>query len=328
MSIQISGSVAIDTIMVFEGRFRDHILADQVHMLNVAFLTPRMRQERGGCAANIAFGLRQLGQPAAILGSIGQDGVAYRDSLADLGIDMSEVHLIEDAYTAQAFITTDLDDNQITAFHPGAMTEAHRAQIRAATAGQPAFGIVSPNGRQAMIDHAAGFAAAGIPFIFDPGQAMPMFDGPALLGMVRQATWITVNDYESEMLCRTTGHRLEELLGLLQSHPQGGIVVTKGAEGAELLMQSGERVKIPALKIEKAVDPTGCGDSFRSGLLTGLLQGEGLAVGAAIGSVMGGLKIQTRGAQNYRLTRENFTAAWQSIGYPAECPADRLGLSA
>lgn len=326
MSIQISGSVAIDTIMVFEGRFRDHILPDQVHMLNVAFLTPRMRQERGGCAANIAFGLRQLGQPAAILGSIGPDGLSYRTALEELGIDVSEVHLIEGAYTAQAFITTDLDDNQITAFHPGAMSEAHQAQIRKPSAGDAAFGIVSPNGRQAMIDHAAGFAAAGIPFIFDPGQAMPMFDGPALLSLVKQATWVTVNDYESEMLCRTTGHGLADLLSLLQPHPQGGMVVTKGAEGAEIHLQTGELIHVPALAVDKPVDPTGCGDSFRSGLLTGLLLGEGLAYGAAIGSVMGGLKIQTRGAQNYRLTRENFTAAWQSMGFKAECPASRLAL--
>lgn len=323
--IHVSGSIAIDTIMVFQGRFKDHILPDQVHMLNVAFLAPELRQEFGGCAANIAYGLRQLGRDVAVVGSIGHDGESYLQRMLDLGIDCESVVRVGDQFTAQAFITTDLDDNQITAFHPGAMNEAHRALVRrrGAVLTQPAgieIGIVSPNGKAAMQGHARAFAEAGIPFVFDPGQAMPIFSGEELKALVAQAAWLTVNDYEAELLMRQTGLDAQALSRLLP----GGLVITRGAEGADIYQRAqgvdraspsattGEVVhrRLPALSGVTAVDPTGCGDALRAGLLAGLASGGSLASSVALGILLGGLKVQVRGGQNYQLSMAELRRLW------------------
>jgi adenosine kinase len=298
MKIQVSGSVAFDTIMVFEGRFAEQILPDQVQMLNVAFLVPSMRQEFGGCAANIAFSLRGLGADVRLLGAIGRDGGPYLDRLVGLGIDCSGVVRRDDCFTPQAFITTDLDDNQITAFHPGAMNHAQEAQVLSVAG----LGIVAPNGKAAMLAHAMQFHEQAIPFIFDPGQALPVFEPHELEALIHQATWVAVNAYEGEMLSRRTGQTLETLAGWLKPHPQGGLVMTQGAAGAVVLHQ-GVRVSIPAVPVEVAVDPTGCGDAFRAGLLSGLSRGAGLLDAVEMGVVVGAIKIQSRGGQNHEISQ-------------------------
>jgi adenosine kinase len=303
--IQVSGSIAFDTIMVFEGRFKDHILSDQVHMLNVAFLTPQMRQEFGGCAANIAYGLVGLGASVSVVGALGKDGQAYRQRLEGLGVDITQTVMTEDHFTAQAFITTDLDDNQITAFHPGAMEVAWQAKVAADRSG---LGIVSPNGKRAMLDHAAAFTAADIPFVFDPGQGLPMFSKEELLAVLRQSCWLAVNDYEGEMLSRCVEMALPEIRHLLRPHPQGGVVVTRGAKGVWFAGADGEE-SLPAIPVSRAVDPTGCGDAFRAGLLWALSEGHSLAKSCRAGIVMGGLKVQSRGAQNHQVDRNQILAA-------------------
>lgn len=298
MTVHISGSIAFDTIMVFEGQFKDHILPDQVHMLNVAFLAPQMRQEFGGCAANIAYTLRGLGQACSILGAIGKDGDEYLKRLAALGIDMSRVLRADDCFSAQAFITTDMADNQITAFHPGAMNRAGEVGLGNAPA---TLGIVSPNGKAAMLRHAQEFADRQVPFIFDPGQAMPIFDAAELKTLVGQATWVAVNDYE--------GHMLSEKLGLtlfqLSQEVKAGLIVTKGAQGVEIYEQTNHRI-VEGIDVAKAlgvapVDPTGCGDAFRGGLLYGLAQGVSLADSTCLGNTMGALKVIHRGGQNHTI---------------------------
>jgi len=296
MSIAISGSIAFDTIMVFEGRFADHILPDQVQMLNVAFLAPTMRQEFGGCAANIAYGLRLLKADVCVLGALGSDGEAYLARLKSLGIDVSAIVQKHDCYTAQAFITTDLADNQITAFHPGAMNHAHESLLSDRS---PRLGIVSPNGRDAMLQHAQAFSARGVPFVFDPGQAMPVFSGDELRQLIHSATWLTVNEYEAEMLCRKTGLALSELCESLQPHPLGGVIATLGAQGADIHTRDGACTRVEAMPIGQAIDPTGCGDAFRAGLLYGLSGGMSLQRSVCIATVMGGVKIQSRGGQNH-----------------------------
>lgn len=298
MSVQISGSIAFDTIMVFEGRFRDHILPDQVHMLNVAFLAPQMRQEFGGCAANIAYTLRGLGQPCGLLGAVGRDGQDYLKRLDQMGIDVSAVLNADDCFSAQAFITTDLDDNQITAFHPGAMNRAGEVGLH-----DPAtrLGIVSPNGKEAMIRHAREFSERKIPFIFDPGQAMPVFSADDLRQLVGQATWVAVNDYEGHMLAEKIGRSLTELATQLP----GGLIVTRGSLGVDLMERS-ESTRVEGLAVQElfglpAIDPTGCGDAFRGGLLYGLARGASLLDSARLGNIMGALKVVHRGAQNHRV---------------------------
>ncbi|MFZ9735257.1 MAG: carbohydrate kinase family protein [Burkholderiaceae bacterium] len=302
--IQVSGSIAFDTIMVFEGRFKDHILSDQVHMLNVAFLTPQMRQEFGGCAANIAYGLVGLGAQVAILGALGRDGHAYNERLTELGVDMGKAFVSEDHYTAQAFITTDLDDNQITAFHPGAMEVAWQSQVITDRHG---LGIVSPNGKQAMLGHAEAFAAAGIPFVFDPGQGLPMFSKQDLLGILGKASWLAVNDYEGEMLSRCIEMPLSEARGLLWPHPTGGVVITRGAQGVRVIAHDREE-SLPAMRVDNPVDPTGCGDAFRAGLLWALSEGYDLTSSCRAGVIMGGIKVQSRGAQNHLVDRNQILA--------------------
>ncbi|MFT3718114.1 carbohydrate kinase family protein [Pseudorhodoferax sp.] len=295
MASIICGSLAFDTIMRFEGRFADQILADQIHNLNVSFLVPGLRRDFGGCAGNIAYGLRQLGGVPLPMAALGSDGAGYLERLGTLGISTEYVRVLDDSYTAQAMIMTDQANNQITAFHPGAMMQAHRTQIVARP--DVKLGIISPDGRDAMLQHAEQFAAAGIPFIFDPGQGLPMFDGAALRHFVELASWVAVNDYEGRMLCERTGLGLAELSRQVQ-----GLVVTLGGEGSEVWVD-GERTPVAPVPAAAVVDPTGCGDAYRAALLYGLEQGWPLVRCAALGSRIGALKIAERGPQNYRVDR-------------------------
>jgi adenosine kinase len=292
--VLISGSVAYDTIMVFDGHFKDHILPDRVHMLNVSFLAPSLKREFGGCAANIAYTLKGLGGQPVVLAAVGRDGGDYVDRLAALGIDTTSVLRCEDLYTAQAFITTDLADNQITAFHPGAMSRAHEV----AACGPAAWGIVAPNGKDAMLRHAREYREAGIPWIFDPGQAMPMFSGDELRGLLDGATALAVNDYECTLMAEKTGLPEAELAARVDA-----MIVTRGGEGSTL--HHGGRVEaIPPVRAADARDPTGCGDAYRGGLLYGLSSGLGWPVAARLGSVMGAIKIEHLGPQNHRVDRD------------------------
>ena len=296
MSVLICGSLAFDTITTFPGRFAQQILPDQVHILNVSFLVPSMRKEFGGCAGNIAYSLKQLGGEPLVMATLGKDGVLYRNHLEHLGISLQHVHTVENDYTAQAIIITDQDNNQITAFHPGAMGQAHIQRIEANPAIQLA--IVAPDGRDAMIEHAEQLQAAGIPFVFDPGQGLPMFNGEELLRFVSQASWVAVNDYEGKMLAERTGQSLAELS---RGHLRG-LIETLGAEGCNVYVQ-GEVTHVPGVKAAAVVDPTGCGDAFRGGLLFGLSQGWDLVKSVALANRIGAIKIAVAGPQNYTLDR-------------------------
>ena len=296
MSVLICGSLAFDTITTFPGRFAQQILPDQVHILNVSFLVPSMRKEFGGCAGNIAYSLQQLGGDPLIMATLGKDGVLYRNHLENLGISLQHVRTVEDDYTAQAIIITDQDNNQITAFHPGAMGQAHIQHIE--TDPRVQLAIVAPDGRDAMIQHAEQLQAAGIPFVFDPGQGLPMFNGEELLRFVSQASWVAVNDYEGKMLAERTGQSLAELS---RGHLRG-LIETLGAEGCNVYVQ-GEVTHVPGVKAEAVVDPTGCGDAFRGGLLFGLSQGWDLVKSVALANRIGAIKIAVAGPQNYTLDR-------------------------
>lgn len=296
MSVLICGSLAFDTITTFPGRFAQQILPDQVHILNVSFLVPSMRKEFGGCAGNIAYSLKQLGGEPLVMATLGKDGVLYRNHLEHLGISLQHVHTVENDYTAQAIIITDQDNNQITAFHPGAMGQAHIQRIEANPAIKLA--IVAPDGRDAMIEHAEQLQAAGIPFVFDPGQGLPMFNGEELLRFVKQASWVAVNDYEGKMLAERTGRSLAELS---RGHLRG-LIETLGAEGCNVYVQ-GEVTHVPGVKAAAVVDPTGCGDAFRGGLLFGLSQGWDLVKSVALANRIGAIKIAVAGPQNYTLDR-------------------------
>lgn len=293
MSAVICGSLAFDTIMTFEGRFAEQILPDQLHILNVSFLVPALRREFGGCAGNIAYSLKLLGGHPLPMATVGSDGAEYLARMRAQGISTEFVREVEGAYTAQAMIMTDRDNNQITAFHPGAMMQAHVTKIEARS--DIKLGMISPDGRDAMLQHAEQFKVAGIPFVFDPGQGLPMFDGAELAHFVELATWVTVNDYEGRMLCERTGLSLAEL-----SRRVYGLVVTLGADGCEVWVD-GEKTVVPPVQAEEVLDPTGCGDAFRGALLFGLEQGWSLARCAALGNRVGALKIASRGGQNYRL---------------------------
>ena len=303
--ILVSGSVAYDTIMVFEGRFEDHILPDRAHVLNVSFLTPRLKREYGGCAANIAYNLRGLGGEPVILAAVGHDAGEYVEHLRSLGIDTSAIRIDESHYTAQAFITTDLADNQINAFHPGAMSVAHLVRVDSAL---PAcWGIVGPNGKQAMIEHAEGLAAARIPFVFDPGQGMPMFDGAELRRFVEIATAVVVNDYEAAMLVERTGLGEEEIARQVDA-----LIVTRGGEGS-VLHHGGARERIEAAPVSATVDPTGCGDAYRGGLLYGLAHGWDWRRCARLGSLMGAIKIESQGPQNHAIERDAIAQRYEKV---------------
>jgi adenosine kinase len=295
MSTLICGSMAYDTIMVFRDRFKNHILPDQLHILNVAFLVPDMRREFGGCAGNIAYTLQMLGGDARIMATVGDDFAPYDDRLQRLGLSQDHIRSVPGSFTAQAFITTDLDDNQITAFHPGAMNHSHENHVGDAAGVK--LGIVAPDGRDGMIQHAREFHEAGIPFIFDPGQGLPMFNGVELEEFVRLAQYVTVNDYEAQMLQERTGRKLDELAKLVSA-----LVVTLGAKGA-VVHADGKQIEIPSVKPEAVLDPTGCGDAFRAGLLYGLANGADWALTGRLASLMGSLKIAQRGGQNHRFGR-------------------------
>jgi adenosine kinase len=295
----ICGSVAYDTILLFKDRFKSHILADKLHVLNVSFLVPDMRREFGGCAANIAYGLSLLGDRGIAMATVGEDFPPYREHLAAQGIPLEHIKVIKGTYTAQAFITTDLDDNQITAFHPGAMQQAHLNRVTDAGGGI-ALGIVAPDGRQAMIEHAAQFAAARIPFIFDPGQGLPMFGAAELKTFIAQARWVAVNDYEWGMLQEKTGFSAEDIAAQVEA-----LVVTLGAEGS-LIYTQGRKLTIPSARPKTVVDPTGCGDAYRAGLIHGLLRGLDWERIGRMASLMGALKIESLGPQNYRFTPAEF----------------------
>src|SRR5271156_3195646 len=295
----ICGSVAYDTILVFPDRFKAHILPDKIHILNVAFLVPEMRREFGGCAANIAYSLKLLGDVPVPMAAAGHDFQPYRERLAGQGICLDYIRVIDEAFTAQAFITTDLDDNQITAFHPGAMQYAHLNRVGDA-GGKVALGIVAPDGRQAMIEHAAQFAAAGIPFIFDPGQGLPMFSGPELEKFIEQASWVAVNDYEWGMLAQKTGLTMAQVAGRVEA-----LIVTRGAEGS--VVHAGGRVwEIPCAKPRALVDPTGCGDAYRAGLIHGLLHSLDWKTTGRMASLMGAIQIESLGPQNHKFTPDDF----------------------
>jgi len=300
MSSLICGSIAYDTIMSFEGRFQDQILADQIHILNVAFLVPSMRREFGGCAGNIAYNHRLLGGDPVIMATVGGDAGSYYDQLAKYKITADHIREIPEAFTAQAMITTDRDNNQITAFHPGAMGESHLNKVadvliyrQAKNLSQPKIAIVAPDGRQGMVEHCQQLADAQIPFIFDPGQGLPMFDGKELLAFIEQATYVAVNDYEGEMLSKRTGLSLPQISDRVEA-----LIVTKGAQGAEIHTK-GQKFDIPVVPVSKAVDPTGCGDAFRGGLLFGLEQGFDWETTGRLASLMGSTKIASQGPQNH-----------------------------
>jgi adenosine kinase len=303
----ICGSVAYDTILLFPDRFKSHILPDKIHILNVSFLVPEMRREFGGCAANIAYGLKLLGDKGLTMATAGHDFAPYKERMLAQGLSVEHIKIVEGTYTAQAFITTDLDDNQITAFHPGAMQHAHLNKVSDAGAGV-AIGIVAPDGRQAMIQHAAQFAAANIPFIFDPGQGMPMFGDDDLRTFIAQASWVTLNDYEWGLLQQKTGLAIPEVTAQVQA-----LIVTHGAEGS-VIHAKGRTLRIPCAKPRAVVDPTGCGDAYRAGLIHGLLRGLDWETTGRTASLMGAIKIESRGPQNHvfspaefeRRYRENF----------------------
>jgi adenosine kinase len=303
MHTLICGSIAYDTIMVFHDRFRNHILPDQIHILNVAFLVPDMRREFGGCAGNIAYNLRLLGGHPLIMATVGEDYQPYAYRLERLKLTQTHIRQIPDTFTAQAFITTDLDDNQITAFHPGAMNFSHLNHV--ADAGEVSLGIVAPDGREGMLGHARELAEAGIPFIFDPGQGLPMFSGEELLDFVDKAAYVAVNDYEARMLQERTGHSAESLARRVKA-----LVVTRGAEGSTIY-SAGQSIQIPSVAAGAIVDPTGCGDAYRAGLLYGIAQGYDWQTTGRLASLMGSIKIASRGGQNHQLTREQLAARYR-----------------
>jgi adenosine kinase len=303
MRALICGSLAYDTIMVFHDRFKNHILPEQIHILNVAFLVPDMRREYGGCAGNIAYNLKLLGSEPVIMATVGDDSGLYMQRLEHLGLETTHVRQVASTYTAQAFITTDLDDNQITAFHPGAMNHSHTNRIDEAKGIR--LGIVSPDGRDGMIQHARQFREAGIPFVFDPGQGLPMFSGDELLDFLKLADWCTVNDYEARMLSERTGRSIEDLATEVKA-----LVVTLGGNGSEI-HAAGQCIAIPSVEPDAMTDPTGCGDAFRAGLLFGLGRGWDWQKTGRLASLMGSIKIAYRGGQNHRPTRSDIAERFQ-----------------
>jgi adenosine kinase len=296
MRTLICGSLAFDTIMVFPDRFARHILPEQTHMLSVAFQISDMRREWGGCAGNIAYNLRGIGGDPVVMGTLGSDGAPYRDRLQELGIATDGVRVIDDAYTAQAFIITDLDDNQITAFHPGAMNLSHRNSV--ADVPDIGIGIVAPDGKEGMQAHAAQFAARGVSFLFDPGQGLPLFSGEELAQLIEAADYLAVNDYEAKLLSDRTGWSIGELADRVDA-----LVVTLGGEGS-IIHADGATYAIAAAPASAIVDPTGCGDAYRAGLLYGIAAGWDWQRTGQLASVMGSIKIACRGGQNHRIDRE------------------------
>ncbi len=299
MSALICGSFAYDTIMVFHDHFKNHILPEQVHILNVSFLVPDLRREYGGCAGNIAYNLKLLGGDGRPMGTVGTDFSPYAEWMDKTGVSREQLRVIDGSYTAQAYITTDKDDNQITAFHPGAMNFSHENRITDVDG--VTIGLVSPDGRQGMIEHAEQFAEKGIPFIFDPGQGMPMFDGEDLLRFADKATWMAFNDYEMRLMVERTGKSHAQLAEMVEA-----IVVTRGGEGSTVYT-GGKVIDIPAAPISAANDPTGCGDAYRAGLLYGLMNDMDWEMTGRVAALMGAIKIEQAGTQNHHFTRESFS---------------------
>ncbi len=292
--------MAFDSIMVFHDRFRNHILPDKIHMLSVCFLVPDLRREYGGCAGNIAYNLALLGGDPLPMAAVGKDFEPYRAWLEQRGIPCTHIEVYEDNYTAQAFITTDLDDNQITAFHPGAMDHAHR-QALPLDAGV-SIGMVAPDGREGMLEHAAQFAAAGIPFIFDPGQGLPMFGSEEIQAFIEQANWITVNDYEWELIHERTGLDERQVAAKVEA-----LIITRGARGSAIYT-AGKCIEVPVAKATEVVDPTGCGDAYRGGLLWGLMNDQDWETTGRVASLMGAIKVAHAGTQNHHFSGQEFAA--------------------
>jgi adenosine kinase len=307
MAALICGSIAYDNIMVFHDHFKNHILPEKVHILNVSFLVPDMRREFGGCAGNIAYNLKLLGGEPLPMGTVGDDFGPYAGWMDQCGVSRRYLRHVDNTFTAQAFITTDMDDNQITAFHPGAMNFSHFNEVQQAEGVK--IGMVSPDGRDGMIDHAAQFADAGIPFIFDPGQGMPMFQGEELRRFIDQATWVTLNDYEWQLLQDRTGYGERDVMDRVDA-----LVVTRGAEGSRIHVRPDTVLEIPVVEPRVVNDPTGCGDAYRAGLLYGLMHDMDWDTTARIASLMGTIKVEHHGTQNHAPTRdeiaERFREAW------------------
>lgn len=303
MSALICGSVAYDTVMVFEGHFKDHILADRIHMLNVAFLVPGLRRNFGGCAGNIAYNLKLIGGEGKVMATVGTDFAPYRAWMHDCGLSLDHIRELADEYTAQAYITTDASNNQITAFHPGAMTRAHVNRVP--TDAGITLGIVAPESHIGMLEHGVQFHAAGIPFVFDPGQAMTLLGPDDLRTLIDQSSWVAVNDYEANLLVERTGWSFEAIAQRVQA-----LIVTRGGEGSRIHAQ-GVVHEIPPVKAEQIADPTGCGDAYRAGLLYGLQRGLDWPTTGRIASLMGSLKIAHHGTQNHRYGREEFARRYR-----------------
>ncbi len=308
MRALICGSLAYDTIMVFPDQFKNHILPDKVHILNVSFLVPRMRREFGGCAGNIAYNLKLLGGDPVPMATVGADFGPYRAWFQQQGIDLQHVTEIDELFTPQAFITTDLDNNQITAFHPGAMQRSHENHVRDVSG--VGIGIVSPDGREGMLQNAREFAEAGIPFIFDPGQAMPLFNGEELRRFIELADYVTVNDYESNLLAERTGWDEKTIAGKVKAY-----IATRGPKGA-CIHAGGTLHNVPPAQENRVTDPTGCGDAFRAGLIFGLQNGYDWPTIGRMGNLMGALKVEYPGTQNQRFTYSEFADQFrQQFGY-------------
>ncbi len=308
MPALICGSLAYDTIMVFPDQFKNHILPDKVHILNVSFLVPRMRREFGGCAGNIAYNLKLLGGHPVPMATVGQDFAPYRAWFEEQEIDLSQVKVIEELFTPQAFITTDHDNNQITAFHPGAMMRSYENHVRDVP--DIDFGIVSPDGREGMLQNADEFAQAGIPFIFDPGQAMPLFNGEELRQFIELADYVTVNDYESNLLQEKTGWNERDIVQRVKAY-----IVTRGPHGS-LIHTPDKAFDVPPAHERRITDPTGCGDAFRAGLIFGITKGYDWMTIGRMGNLMGALKVEHPGTQNQRFDYAEFAEQFrQQFGY-------------
>jgi adenosine kinase len=308
MTALICGSMAYDTVMVFEGKFRDHILADRLHVLNVSFLVPSMRRNFGGCAGNIAYNLKLLGGEGLIMATVGHDFAPYSEWLERSRLPLTHVRIVADQFTAQAYITTDLENNQITAFHPGAMNYSHLNRVTDSIGIK--LGIVSPDGRQGMLEHAEQFAAAGVPFVFDPGQGLPMFDQVELRDFIARAAWVAVNDYEASLLSERSGWSLEEIATRVRA-----LIVTRGAEGS-WIFADGERREIAAVKAARIADPTGCGDAYRAGLLFGLARGLDWHTTGRVAALLAAIKIEQHGTQQHRCSADEFSDRFKAaFGY-------------
>jgi adenosine kinase len=304
----ICGSLAFDKIMQYHGRFAETLLADQLHRVNVSFLVPTLRTEYGGCSANIAYNLKMLGGEPLIMATLGQDGAGYLERLRNFGIETRAIKTIPDAYTAQCFVTADQDNNQINAFHPGAMQFSHENKV--ADQGPLRVAIIAPDGRDGMLQHARDCAAQGLPFMFDPGQQLPMFSGEELLAFIGQAAYLAANDYEFEMVMDRTGLSLEDIASRLDA-----LIVTRGEKGSEIYA-GGERHDIPAVPATAVVDPTGCGDAYRAGLLFGIAQGYDWPTTGRLASLLGSIKIAHQGGQNHSFTPQEIADKFESaFGY-------------